>query len=100
MRMLLLLSLLLISFSFNGCGREDPVPCTPKQIFVKSKVPKLRILYEVPVYEITDFKRLDDKYSKVNTEQLYGASRASQHRIKNIKFYERQIRSFNKKFKG
>jgi len=93
MRMILLLA---TSLFFNGC--QEPKPCEPKKIFVKAKVPKLTILYKVPVYEIKDIKSIDSNYYAVNKKELHKASEASQKRIHNINFYEKQNRQFNREF--
>ena len=89
--------LLLISLFFNSCGQVKP-ECKPKKIYVKTKVPRLIVLHRVEPYEIKDFGSLDDTYYKVNKKQLHGASKASQKRIHNIHFYEKQCIKFNKDF--
>ena len=88
--------LLAISLFFSGCS--DPEPCVPEQIYVKTKAPRLKILYSIKPYEIKDFSVIDDTYYKVNIEQLHMASKASQRRIYNIDFYEKQNIKFNKEF--
>ena len=92
MRIILLIA---ISLYFSGCQK---IPCEPEKIYVKTKIPKLKTLYHVEPYEIKDFSVLDDRYYKVNRKELYGASRASQKRIHNIKYYEKQNQRFNTEF--
>jgi len=88
--------LLAIILFFNGCSQK---PCTPTKVFVKTKVPKLKILYKVPSYEIKDFKVHDYTYYLVNKKELHKASEISQKRIHNISFYEKQNSEFNRRFK-
>jgi len=88
--------LLAISLFFNACS--DPEPCEPKKVYVKSKVPRLKTLYHIEPYEIKDFSTLDNTYYKVNKKELHGASKASQKRIHNITFYEKQNEKFNEEF--
>ena len=88
---IILLAILILFFS--GC--DDPAPCVPKKIYIKTKVPKLKILYSIPRYKIADYHVLDDNYYKVNITELHNASKASQRRIRAIKFYELQNTKFN-----
>ena len=97
MVLLKIITAFLIALFFNGCSQK--VPCEPEKIYVKTKVPRLKILYAVKPYQITDFWSLDDKYYKVNKAELEKASKVSQKRIYNINFYERQNNKFNKDFK-
>ncbi len=87
----------LIVISLTGCSQKIP-ECEPKLVHVKTKVPKLRILYKVPSYEIKDFKVHDYTYYLVNKKELHKASGVSQKRINNILFYEKQNNEFNRRF--
>lgn len=87
-----LLYLLIILILFSGCTREV------KKIYVEPKYPKLRVLYSVPVYEITDFKSLGSGYIEVNATQLREASTVSSRVRRNLKFYEEQTLKYNREF--
>ena len=78
-----------------GCNEPE---CVPKKIYVKTKVPRLKVLHHIEPYQIKDFSALDDRYYKVSKQELKMASKASQKRIHNISFYERQCIKFNKDF--
>ena len=86
---------ILLTFFFKGCGQ-----CVPevKQVYLKTDVPRLKTLYKVEPFKITQLWDLDDKYYKVSKAQLNEASRVSQKRIHNINFYELQNNEFNRRF--
>jgi len=88
--------LVLATLFFNGCVEKEP--CPEKEKLIYTKVPKLRILYSIKQYKITDISTIDETYYKVNIEQLKMASAVSQKRNKNIKFYEEQNYKFNRDF--
>ncbi len=92
MRIILLIA---ISLYFSGCSQRL---CEPEKIYVKTKSPKLKILYTVKSYEIKDVSSLNNLYYKINKDELRKASNVSQKRIHNIKFYEKQNQRFNKEF--
>ena len=93
---MLAIALIVVLF-FSGCSNE-PVPCTPNNVYVKSEVPKLRILYKVKPYEITDYTYIDVNYTKVNTAQLKKAAAVSRKRASNLDFSDRQAIRFNTEF--
>ncbi len=88
--------LILISLFFSSCSK--PTLCVPKKIYVKSKVPRLKILYDIPKYEIKDFYIIDSRYYGISKIELHKASEVSQKRIHKIMFYEKQNNKFNKEF--
>lgn len=88
--------LILILF-FSGCSQKAP-ECKPEIIHVKTDVPRLKILYKVPKYKITDKIKIDDKYYKISIDQMHKASEVSQKRIHKIEFYEAQNMRFNREY--
>ena len=89
------ISLLLTLLFFNGCQKA---PCEPEKVYIKASMPKLRVLYPIKPFKITDLSTLDDRYYRVNKEQLKMAASVSQKKTKNIAFYESQNIKFNSTF--
>lgn len=90
MRILLLTTVLL----FSGCSK----PCTPEKVYIKQKMPKLKILYPIKSFTIRDYGELNEFYYKVNKAELHKAAEVSQKKTHNIKFYEKQNMKYNEKF--
>ena len=80
---ILLLSLITTSLFFKGC--DDPEPPKKEYIYVKTKVPKQYIFKKPQRYEITDYSKIDEQYTKVRTNQLRNASNTSQQKDETIR---------------
>lgn len=91
-----LVLLIVAAFLSSGCGKVQP--CVPKTKYIKSEVPRLRILNKVEPYKIVDYTVISADYDEVNSTQLSMAAAVSRKRNDNILFYEDQIRDLNKKF--
>lgn len=96
LKLTLVISLLTVLF-FSGCAEKE-VQLEPKVVYIKSKYPRHKFLYDVAPYEITDIYTINDKYYGVNKKQLKRASETSKLLRKQTYFYKRQVQKYNVKF--
>jgi len=81
-------------FFLNGCN--DPLP--PEKEYVYRPVPKFKILYKVDFYQISDYRKFDDKYLLINREEFDIASDRIIKKDYKIRYYEKWGMRYNKKF--
>lgn len=95
MKLITIFLLLILILLFSACSK-----CEPKieTVFIKSKVPKLKILYKVEPYELSSIVALEDGNLSVSKNDLEEASKVCQKRIRIINFYEKQNMRFNREF--
>jgi hypothetical protein len=88
--------LLITALLFSGCSPKPVVE--PKKIYIKENIPRLRVLYKVEPFTITDYYDINATYYSVNKKELHKASEVSQKVRHKVDFYERQNIQFNKEF--